>query len=134
MKTALRIKSLYLVKSAALLALLFVFGLSELPIHAATDTARVVKYAQNDIVPIKAKLRYLNAHHPARKRRDSRLHDRRQGILDHQRRAQPLLHPSGTGRNSQQPESHHGERSRLFVPALRDQQRPERRPGLENRH
>jgi type IV secretion system protein VirB9 len=26
--------------------------------HAATDTARVVKYAQNDIVPIKAKLRY----------------------------------------------------------------------------
>ena len=58
MKTALRIRSLYLVKSAALLALFFVFGLSELPIHAATDTARVVKYAQNDIVPIKAKLRY----------------------------------------------------------------------------
>src|SRR6202790_3490066 len=58
MKTALRIKSLYLVKSAALLALLFVFGLSVLPIHAATDTARVVKYAQSDIVPIKAKLRY----------------------------------------------------------------------------
>ena len=26
--------------------------------HAATDTARVVKYAQNDIVPVKAKLRF----------------------------------------------------------------------------
>ena len=58
MKTALRNKSGYLVKSAVFLALLSVFGLSELPIHAATDTARVVKYSQNDIVPIKAKLRY----------------------------------------------------------------------------
>ena len=58
MKTVLRIKPLYFVQSAALLALFFVCGLSELPIHAATDTARVVKYAQNDIVPIKAKLRY----------------------------------------------------------------------------
>src|SRR5690348_4865982 len=58
MKTLLRTKFLYLVKSAAILALFLVVGLSELPIHAATDTARVVKYAQNDIVPIKAKLRY----------------------------------------------------------------------------
>src|SRR5271170_5174114 len=33
-------------------------ALGQIPAHAATDTARVVKYAQNDIVPIKAKLRY----------------------------------------------------------------------------
>jgi type IV secretion system protein VirB9 len=29
-----------------------------MPVRAATDTARVVKYAQNDIVPVKAKLRF----------------------------------------------------------------------------
>jgi type IV secretion system protein VirB9 len=29
-----------------------------MPLRAATDTARVVKYAQNDIVPVKAKLRF----------------------------------------------------------------------------
>jgi len=58
MKNALRIKSLYLVKSAALLALLLVFGLSGLPVRADTTGARVVKYSQNDIVPVKAKLRF----------------------------------------------------------------------------
>jgi type IV secretion system protein VirB9 len=59
MKTALRIKSPNLVKSAgALLALLFVFGLSGSPVHADTGGARVVKYSQNDIVPVKAKLRF----------------------------------------------------------------------------
>jgi type IV secretory pathway VirB9-like protein len=58
MKNALRIKSLYLVKSAALLALLLVFGLSGLPVRADTGGARVVKYSQKDIVPVKAKLRF----------------------------------------------------------------------------
>jgi type IV secretion system protein VirB9 len=58
MKTALRIKSLYLVKSAVLLGLFFAFGLSGLPVHADTGSARVVKYSQNDIVPVKAKLRF----------------------------------------------------------------------------
>jgi type IV secretion system protein VirB9 len=58
MKTALRIKSLYLVKSAVLLGLFFAFGLSGLPLHADTEGARVVKYSQNDIVPVKAKLRF----------------------------------------------------------------------------
>ena len=101
-----------------------IFAFGQIPLRAATDTARVVKYAQNDIVPIKAKLRYSTLIILPEKRRDSRLHDRRQGILDHQRRAQSLLHPPGTGRNSQQPEPHHGERSRLFVPALRDRRRP----------
>jgi type IV secretion system protein VirB9 len=33
-------------------------ALGQLPALAATDTARVVKYAQNDIVPVKAKLRF----------------------------------------------------------------------------
>jgi type IV secretion system protein VirB9 len=58
MKTALRIKQLYLVKSLALLALFFVVGLSSLPLRADTGVARVVKYSQNDIVPVKAKLRF----------------------------------------------------------------------------
>lgn len=38
----------------ALCALTF----AQLPTHAATDTARVVKYSQNDIVTVHAKLRY----------------------------------------------------------------------------
>ena len=58
MKTALRIKQLHLVKSVALLALFFVVGLSSLPLRADTGGARVVKYSQNDIVPVKAKLRF----------------------------------------------------------------------------
>jgi len=33
-----------------------VLTLGQPPSHAATDTARAVKYAQNDIVPVKAKL------------------------------------------------------------------------------
>ena len=39
-------------------ALLGVFAFGQMPVRAATDTARVVKYAQNDIVPVKAKLRF----------------------------------------------------------------------------
>jgi type IV secretory pathway VirB9-like protein len=58
MKTALRVKSLYVVKSAVLLGLFFAFGLSGLPLRADTNGARVVKYSQNDIVPVKAKLRF----------------------------------------------------------------------------
>jgi type IV secretion system protein VirB9 len=58
MKTALRIKQLHLVKSVALLALFFVVGLATLPLRADTGGARVVKYSQNDIVPVKAKLRF----------------------------------------------------------------------------
>jgi type IV secretion system protein VirB9 len=58
MKTALRIKQLHLVKSLALLALFFAVGLSTLPLRADTGGARVVKYSQNDIVPVKAKLRF----------------------------------------------------------------------------
>ena len=40
------------------LALLGMLAISQIPTHAATDTARVVKCAQNDIVPVKAKLRF----------------------------------------------------------------------------
>ncbi len=39
-------------------AVLGILALGQLPTHAATDSARVVKYAQNDIVPVKAKLRF----------------------------------------------------------------------------
>jgi type IV secretory pathway VirB9-like protein len=35
-----------------------ILALGQGPAHAATDAARVVKYAQNDIVPVKAKLRF----------------------------------------------------------------------------
>ena len=57
-ENSLRIKSLYLVKSAVLLALFFGFGLSGLPLHADTGGARVVKYSQHEIVPVHAKLRF----------------------------------------------------------------------------
>jgi type IV secretion system protein VirB9 len=39
-------------------AVLGILALGQIPAHAATDTARVVKYAQNDIVPVKAKMRF----------------------------------------------------------------------------
>jgi type IV secretion system protein VirB9 len=39
-------------------AVLGTLAIGQLPAHAATDAARVVKYAQNDIVPVKAKLRF----------------------------------------------------------------------------
>ena len=45
--------------SGILSAVVFVtLALGQIPTHAATDSARVVKYSQNDIVPVKAKLRY----------------------------------------------------------------------------
>ncbi len=40
------------------LALLPIFAFGQFPTHAATDSARVVRYAQNDIVSVKAKLRF----------------------------------------------------------------------------
>ncbi|HEV2313793.1 MAG TPA: TrbG/VirB9 family P-type conjugative transfer protein [Candidatus Acidoferrales bacterium] len=45
------------VKFAALV-LLGTIGGFQAPVHAATETARVVKYSQNDIVTVHAKLRY----------------------------------------------------------------------------
>jgi len=35
-----------------------ILALGQVPLHAATETARVVKYGQNDIVTVHAKLRY----------------------------------------------------------------------------
>ena len=58
MKTESRIQSAYFMKSAALLALFCAFGLSGLPLRAETDSARVVKYSQKDIVPVRAKVRF----------------------------------------------------------------------------
>ena len=58
MKTESRIQSAYFMKRAALLALFCAFGLSGLPLRAETDSARVVKYSQNDIVPVRAKVRF----------------------------------------------------------------------------
>ena len=40
------------------LAMISSLAFAVLPIHAATDTARVVKYGQNDIVQVKAKLHF----------------------------------------------------------------------------
>ncbi len=40
------------------MAVLSILTLGQIPTYAATDSARVVKYAQNDIVPVKAKLRF----------------------------------------------------------------------------
>lgn len=58
MKTASRIQRICFVKVPVLLALFCAFSLSALPLRAETDTARVVKYSQNDIVPVRAKVRF----------------------------------------------------------------------------
>lgn len=58
MKTASRIQRICFGKVAVLLALFCAFSLSALPLRAETDSARVVKYSQNDIVPVRAKVRF----------------------------------------------------------------------------
>lgn len=58
MTTASQIQRGFFFKGLALLALLCAFGLSALPVRAETDSARVVKYSQNDIVPVRAKVRF----------------------------------------------------------------------------
>lgn len=42
----------------AIFAVLCVFGVGLRPVRAGTDTARIVKYAKEDIIPIRAKLRF----------------------------------------------------------------------------
>jgi type IV secretion system protein VirB9 len=54
-RSVLRKHDLFRAFTIAILAFL---ALGQGPTHAATDAARVVKYAQNDIVPVKAKLRF----------------------------------------------------------------------------
>lgn len=49
------VKMLFRIVAAGVLGIL---ALGQVPAHAATDAARVVRYAQNDIVPVKAKLRF----------------------------------------------------------------------------
>lgn len=58
MKTAFRVPSVRFFKAAALVALFCIFSFPVL--HAQTETggARVVKYSQNDIVAVHAKLRF----------------------------------------------------------------------------
>jgi len=58
MTTASQIQRAFFFKGFALLALFCAFGLSALPLRADTDRARVVKYSQNDIVPVRAKVRF----------------------------------------------------------------------------
>src|SRR5690348_15689048 len=46
-------------KAIFLAAMLFaILAVAHAPARGATDTARVVKYGQNDIIPVKAKLRF----------------------------------------------------------------------------
>ena len=58
MKIVFRIASGCSRKAAALLALLCITCWSALPLHADTAGARVVKYSQNDIVSVRAKIRF----------------------------------------------------------------------------
>ena len=58
MKIAFRVPSVCSRKTAALLALLCITCWSALPLRADTPGARVVKYSQNDIVSVRAKVRF----------------------------------------------------------------------------
>ncbi len=57
MKTGSSIRKSFLLKFLPM-ALLTALVFSQTSTRAATDTARIVKYGQNDIVPVKAKLRF----------------------------------------------------------------------------
>jgi len=93
------------------------FFLCQVPLQAATDTARVVKYGQNDIVAVKAKLRYSTLIILPEKEEILNFTTGDKEFWIRQRGAQSLLYPSRAGRHSQQSESHHYQRSRLFVSA-----------------
>ena len=58
MKNVFRVPSVCSRKTAALLALLCITCWSALPLRADTPGARVVKYSQNDIVSVRAKVRF----------------------------------------------------------------------------
>jgi type IV secretion system protein VirB9 len=58
MKIVFRVPSVCSRKAAALLALLCITCWSALPLRADTTGARVVKYSQNDIVSVRAKVRF----------------------------------------------------------------------------
>ncbi|HVB58260.1 MAG TPA: TrbG/VirB9 family P-type conjugative transfer protein [Candidatus Acidoferrales bacterium] len=58
MTTASQIQRRFFFKGFALLTLFCAFSLSALQLRAETDSARVVKYSQNDIVPVRAKVRF----------------------------------------------------------------------------
>lgn len=58
MKSVFRVPSVSVCKAAMLIALFSVFGSWTLPLRADTPGARVVKYSQNDIVPVRAKIRF----------------------------------------------------------------------------
>ena len=58
----------------------------------------------------------LHRHCLAGWRADPRLHHRRQGALDRQRRSELLLHPPGQARSFVEPQSHLRQREDLFVP------------------
>ena len=73
------------------------------PLRAA-DSARLVKYSQTDVVPIHAKVRFSTLIVLPADEEILDFHHRRQGLLDHQRRAQSLLPASGPGSDSQQSE------------------------------
>jgi len=58
MKTASRFQWACFVKRSVLLVLVCAFGLSAFTLRAATESARIVKYGQNDIVTVHAKVRF----------------------------------------------------------------------------
>ena len=58
MKIVFRVPSVCSVKALPLLALLCIFGSSVWGVRADATGARVVKYSQNDIVPVRAKVRF----------------------------------------------------------------------------
>ena len=98
---------------------LAILALGQISTHAATDAARVVKYAENDIVPVKAKLRFstqLIILPEKEEILDFTTGDKEFWIINGAPTI-PLLHPSRSGWNSQQLESHHSKWPCVFLPA-----------------
>ena len=91
-----------------------------------------MKYAKEDIVPVRAKLRFstLIVLPDDEEILDFTTGDKEFWIINGAHNL-CYVHP-GSGRHPQQPESHHRERPRLFVPADRNQQRTECRARPED--
>ena len=134
MKTASRIRSPYFLKTAVLLVLLCASGLSALPVHADAGVARIVKYSQNDIVSVRAKVRFstLIVLPDSEDILDFTTGDKDFWIVNGVHNL-CFVHPAQAGISTDL-NLITGERPRLFVPADRDQQRSKHAARPEDFH
>ncbi|MBI1355887.1 MAG: hypothetical protein GC160_16225 [Acidobacteria bacterium] len=90
-------------------------GARRAPAASEAPHSRVVKYAERDVVPVNAKIRYTTLIHPARRRAHSGFHLWRQGLLHRRRQRELRLRQAGQGGRRDERQPRHSRRQRLLV-------------------